>query len=104
MIIIIISVILFLFNILFGYSTFNLLKKNEKLEEAIDKRDEYVNFLSEKIQYSKDQLQKIDEKGSFEADDEIGWFFQNIKAIQSILNQYIIENGENQKTEKEERT
>ena len=35
-------------------------------------------------------LKKIDIKGSFEGDDEIGYFFKTIKQIQEILNDFNI--------------
>jgi hypothetical protein len=31
------------------------------------------------------RLQKIDEKGIFKSDDEIGWFFEQIKVIQKSI-------------------
>ena len=59
----------------------NLMKKNEILEDFVAKQ-------SDAIDYSDKRLKTIDDKGSFIADDEVGWFFQNIKDIQEALNEF----------------
>lgn len=71
-----------------GYICFNLLKKNEKQEEIIQKQQSYVNLLSSMISQSSDKIKEIDDKGTFKSDDEIGWFFDNIKAIQEVLDEF----------------
>ena len=78
--IIIISILIALL-IVSGFVMFNMLKKNEILEDFIAKQ-------SDAIDYSAKRLKTIDEKGSFIADDEVGWFFQNIKDIQEALNEF----------------
>ena len=40
------------------------------------------------IEQSRVRLEEIDEKGFFRADDEIGWFFSQIKEIQDNLNNF----------------
>lgn len=41
------------------------------------------------------RLKQIDSKGTFAADDEIGWFFDQIKVMQSKLNNFkLIDDGE----------
>jgi len=69
------------------YVIWNLMRKNEQYEAYILEKDKYVNDIKEIISISDKKLQEIDSKGSFEADDEIGWFFKHIKEIQSILNE-----------------
>jgi hypothetical protein len=59
----------------------NLMKKNEILEDFIAKQ-------SEAIDYCDKRLKTIDDKGSFIADDEVGWFFEKIKEIQEALNEF----------------
>lgn len=79
------------------YTTFNLLFKNEKQEDIIQKQDEFISKLSESIENCSARLSIIDHKGSFKSDDEIGWFFQEIQAMQGSLDQFIVkpeENGE----------
>lgn len=90
------NMILILLNIatilvcVFIYTTINLLKKNEQLEDVISSQQQYVDKLSETITQCDDHIKKIDEKGTFSSDDEIGWFFQEIKNISSILEKFII--------------
>lgn len=66
----------------------NLFRKNEKLEDiALEKEKIITNFL-ETINFMDGELKKIDARGTFHSDDEIGFFFQRIKALQDILNSY----------------
>ena len=73
-----------------GYTTYNLLKKNEKQEDILASYLQYMDQLSKIIDHSNERLQKIDAKGTFASDDEIGWFFEQIKVIQERLNNFKI--------------
>jgi len=73
------------------YIIFNLLKKNEKLEDIAVKQNEYINSISTIIKESDRKLSEIDSKGIFQSDDEIGWFFKQVKEIQDIINEYKIQ-------------
>ena len=59
----------------------NLTKKNEELEDFIIKQSEAIDICDKR-------LQQIDDKGFFIADDEIGWFFTEVKKIQEALNEF----------------
>ena len=59
----------------------NLIKKNEAMEDFINKQ-------SDAIAACDTRLKQIDHKGVFYADDEIGWFFEEIKKIQEALNEF----------------
>ena len=59
----------------------NLIKKNELMEDFINKQ-------SDAIAAYDTRLKQIDQKGVFYADDEIGWFFEEIKKIQEALNEF----------------
>lgn len=85
---IILTVILGLTVVILGYTTFNLLKKNERQEDILSGYMSYLNKLSGIIEFSDKKLKEIDHKGSFESDDEVGFFFQEIKQLQEILNQF----------------
>ncbi len=61
----------------------NLLKKNETLEDFITKQSDAVNACDIR-------LKEIDNKGMFYADDQIGWFFTEIKKIQEALNEFTL--------------
>ena len=78
--------------VVLSYTTFNLLRKNEKQEDILRGYMTYLNKFSEIIDYSHKKLKEIDAKGSFESDDEVGFFFTNIKMIQDVLNQFKIKN------------
>ena len=82
--------ILGLLVVVFGYTTFNLLRKNEKAEDIILSQNMFMNKLSEQIDASQKRLNGIDEKGTFQGDDEIGWFFNEVKIIQNDLSRFKI--------------
>ena len=88
----VIIIILSIMVVVLGYTTFNLLRKNEKQEDILMGYMTYLNKFSEIIAYSDKKLKEIDDKGSFESDDEVGFFFQSLKAMQEILNTFNIKN------------
>ena len=71
-----------------GYISYNLFKKVEKLENIVDSQQQYVNKFSNTVDYTKKRLDNIDAKGTFESDDEIGWFFESVKTLQRELNDF----------------
>ena len=81
-------IILTIMVVILGYTTINLLFKNEKSEDIIVSQQKYISLISEVIKNSEKRLQEIDEKEVFKSDDEIGWFFNEVKKIQNILSQY----------------
>jgi hypothetical protein len=89
---IILTVILALMVVVLGYTTFNLLRKNEKQEDILTGYMVYLNKVSKVIDESDKKLKEIDHRGSFKADDEIGFFFESVKSIQTILNSFNVKN------------
>ena len=96
---IILTVILSLMVVILGYTTFNLLRKLEKQEDIISNQTtilssylSYLNKISNIIEFSDKKLKEIDHKGSFKSDDEVGFFFEEIKQIQDTLNQFKVKN------------
>jgi hypothetical protein len=89
---IILAIILGILVVALGFTTFNLLKKNEKQEDILAGYMEYLNKISGLIEFSDKKLKEVDRKGSFESDDEVGFFFQEIKQIQETLNAFKIKN------------
>ena len=63
------------------FAIWNLVKKNEVLEDFIAKQ-------SEAIDYCDKRLKTLDDRKVFYADDEIGWFFERVKEIQEALNEF----------------
>jgi hypothetical protein len=78
--------------VILGYTTFNLLRKNEKQEDILLGYMSYLNKVSDIIELSDKKLKEVDAKESFKSDDEVGFFFESIKQIQSVLNQFNIKN------------
>ena len=70
------------------YIIWNLMRKNERLEDALNKRDEYIDTMSVIMSESDRKIKEIDSKQIFESDDEIGWFFKGIKEIHALINEY----------------
>jgi hypothetical protein len=61
----------------------NLLKKNESLEDFITKQSEAINTCDKR-------LKQLDDKDIFYADDQIGFFFKEVKKIQEALNEFTL--------------
>ena len=76
--------------VILGYTTFNLLRKNEKQEDILAGYMTYLNKISDTIEAADKKLQEVDHRGSFKSDDEVGFVFEQIKNIQTILNAFII--------------
>ena len=74
--------------VVLGFTTVNLLKKNENQEDILASYLLYLDRISRVIELSDERLKKVDTKGSFESDDEIGFFFKEIKEIQKVLNEF----------------
>ena len=89
-VIIIINVGVFIFGLL-GYVIWNLLRKNEKLEDMNVVQDNYISNISTIMTKSNKKIKEIDSKQIFQSDDEIGWFFQGIKEIQDLINEYNVQ-------------
>ena len=65
-----------------GYIIWNLMKKTELLET-------WVESFTRRIQYIQDDLKNIDSTGHFEADDEVGTIFEQIKETVNQLDNLI---------------
>ncbi len=76
--------------VVLGFTTWNLLRKTEKQEDIILQYDDYITEFNKQIEIADDRLKKIDEKGTFKSDDEIGWFFKQIKVIQNGISRFKI--------------
>ena len=82
----IVEIILGCLAVTFGYTTFNLTRKVERLES-------WVEDYAARLTITKNVLDELDSEGKFEADDEIGTVFQGIKEtiteLETITNQEI---------------
>ena len=79
-----------MFVIVLGFATLNLVRKNEKQEDILVEYMKYLNKISQAIEISDTKLKKLDSQGRFESDDEIGFFFKTVMAIQGMLNEFKI--------------
>tara|TARA_B100001778_G_scaffold334325_1_gene345290 strand:+ start:2911 stop:3183 length:273 start_codon:yes stop_codon:yes gene_type:complete len=77
-------------SLVLGFTTWNLLRKTEKQEDIIMQYDEYIKEFNKQIELADERLKKIDEKDLFKSDDEIGWFFKQIKVIQNGISRFKI--------------
>ena len=74
--------------VILGFTTFNLMRKNEKQEDILAEYLTYLDRLSKTIEASDKKLKEIDRAGTFKSDDEVGYFFKSIQNIQDILNDF----------------
>ena len=65
------------------------MKKVEKLESMIDVQEKYITDFYELVKQSEIKIKEIDSKQLFQSDDEVGFFFNNLKTIQEALSDYI---------------
>ena len=70
------------------FTTYNLLKKNEKCEDVIKSYEDYMVNLSTTIEFADAKLKEVDSKGTFEGDDEVGFFFKTLQFLQEQLNNF----------------
>lgn len=84
----IITYVLGLLVVILGYTTINLLLKNEKAEDIIISQREFINDFRSSISKADKKLKELDTRGSFSSDDEIGWFFNEIKKLQNALSRF----------------
>ena len=82
---ILVAIIIFL-----SYIVRNLLLKNEQYEDITIDQTEYLQRISQILRDSKKHLQRLDENGVFESDDEVGYFFEQLKLVQKELDRYML--------------
>ena len=85
---IVINIIIIL-ALVIGYIIWNLMKKVEKLESMIDVQEKYIMDFYDLVKQSEIKIKEIDSKQLFQSDDEVGFFFTNLKTIQEALSDYI---------------
>ena len=68
----------------------NLMVKVEKYEDVTLDQTQYLQNVSNLIGDSKKHLNKLDERGVFQSDDEVGYFFKQMKLVQKELDRYML--------------
>jgi hypothetical protein len=71
-----------------GIGIFLLLRRNNALEKAVTEQQQYIDAISIVIADGDRRLRELDTMGAFEADDEVGNFFQNLREIQTSISQF----------------
>ena len=77
----VVEIVLGLFVLIEGYVIWNLTRKTELLET-------WVEEFTQRIETVQTDLKIIDNKGAFEADDEVGSIFEQIKEIVNELDNF----------------
>lgn len=84
--------------VVLSIACFNLLRTVEQYEDEFIRVDtenqmyiQKINEIRENVLRTEIQLKEVDIRGSFEADDEVGFAFKNIKDIYQDLTKIVIE-------------
>tara|TARA_Y100000389_G_scaffold143903_1_gene142226 strand:+ start:810 stop:1088 length:279 start_codon:yes stop_codon:yes gene_type:complete len=75
------------------YIVWNLLRKVEKLEDGINEVNEVLDSSKESMESAFSRMKEVDRLGSFEADDESGFIFEEIQSALDKLNNQINKNA-----------
>jgi|TARA_Y100000310_G_scaffold32745_2_gene31013 hypothetical protein len=82
---IIISYFIFLAILIFeGYLLLVALRR-------INTYESFINRFYEIVSYASDKMKMVDASGHYESDDETGFFFEQLKDIQTMLNEMFVE-------------
>tara|TARA_B100000674_G_scaffold48060_1_gene33190 strand:+ start:3165 stop:3440 length:276 start_codon:yes stop_codon:yes gene_type:complete len=73
-----------------GFTTYNLLRKVERIEDVVIRYDRFISEYSKQLDNTDKRLKEIDEKGIFKSDDEIGWFFKQLNRLQNDVSRFKI--------------
>lgn len=68
----------------------NLMIKVERYEDITVDQTKYLQNISELIKDSQKHLKDLDEKGIFEGEDEVGYFFNQMMNVQKELDRYML--------------
>ena len=90
----IITIVLGILATFFGVITYYALRRINAYEDII------LNF-NNTVDLIKHQLKLIDERGTFESDDEVGFFFEEIKQLGENLGELFETEVDDEKTQEE---
>ena len=97
----VLSIIFAILSIILAYFTWNLMRKVERYEDIAQYQQNYIENISTIIGESSKRLQEVDGRGTFESDDEVGFFFKTLKEVQSILDEFNLNVTDGQEKEQE---
>jgi hypothetical protein len=84
------TIILSILVIILGIALRNLLIKVEKYEDVTVNQTGYLQNISNLITDSQKHLNDLDKREVFKSDDEVGYFFEQLKKVQEELNRYML--------------
>ena len=87
--------------IIFVVAIRNLLIKVEKYEDITADQAKYLQNISNLIADSQKHLKSLDERGVFQSDDEVGYFFEQMQNVQNELDRYMLPENYGEKKIKE---
>jgi len=76
--------------VVLGFTTYNLLKKNEAAEDILISYLKFFKDQTQTIIQIERRLDEIDARGIFKSDDEIGWFWNELKKLKDNLSNFKI--------------
>ena len=97
----VLSIIFAILSIILAYFTWNLMRKVEKYEDIAQYQQNYIENISTIIGESSKRFQEVDGRGTFESDDEVGFFFNTLKEVQRVLDEFNLNVTDGQKEEQE---
>jgi len=83
-------IILSILVLILGVALRNLLIKVENYEDVTVNQTGYLQNISNLITDSQKHLKSLDEREVFKSDDEVGYFFEQLKKVQEELNHYML--------------
>jgi hypothetical protein len=92
-------IILSLILIVAGIAIRNLMVKVEIYEDITVDQTRYLQNISNTIRDSQKHLKSLDEKGVFQGEDEVGYFFNQMMNVQKELDQYMLPENYGKKEE-----
>jgi len=75
---------------LVAIGVFFLIRRNNVLEKAVTEQQQYIDAIGIIAADGEARLKELDLQGAFQADDEVGTFFTNLKEIQTLVSQFNI--------------
>lgn len=72
-----------------SYATYNLYVKYSKLEETANANLDFILSIRSRVLSQRSYLKQLDRKGAFESDDEVGYFFKELKKIVNDISTYL---------------
>ena len=94
-----ICIIFFIINVGLGLAVRNLLIKVEKYEDVTLDQTKYLQNISNLILDSQKHLKSLHERGVFQSDDEVGYFFEQLLNVQKELDRYMLPENYGKKEE-----